>query len=138
MATGEFWTMIIWQMRAGQRGNVLEELTKNGIVPQYGKVPGVLSVKLLRIVEGDGVGIDTDQYIALTVYESREAYNRWWTTESRERIEMGQKLQGTMDNWLKAASQIRLHRSIVTVDEDFEQPEAPQSPPPRPGSGPIF
>ncbi|MEI6043429.1 MAG: hypothetical protein WCS37_03450 [Chloroflexota bacterium] len=138
MATGEYWTMNFWQMRSGQRGSVLEELTRNGIIPQYGKVPGVLSVKLLRIVEGDGVGTDIDQYIALTLYESREAYNRWWTSESRQRIEMGQRLQGTMDTWLKVATQVRVHRSIVTVDEEFKQEEVSELPPPKPGNSPIF
>lgn len=139
MAIGEFWTMNIWQMRAGQRNNVLEELTKNGIIPQYGKVPGVLAVKLLRIAEGDGAGTDIEQFIALTIYESREAYNRWWTSETRERVEFSQKIQPVMDNWLKAASQVRIHRAVVTADEEFTQPEEPP-PPPRPGGGigPIF
>src|SRR5436190_1030300 len=118
MAIGEFWTMNIWQMRAGQRNNVLEELTKNGIIPQYGKVPGVLAVKLLRIAEGDGAGTDIEQFIALTIYESREAYNRWWTSETRERVEFSQKIQPVMDNWLKAASQVRIHRAVVTADEE--------------------
>ena len=140
MATGEYWTMNIWQMRAGQRGDVLEELTRRGIIPQYGKVPGVLSVKLMRIVEGDGVGSDIEQYIALTIYESREAYNKWWTSESRERIEMSQRLQGTMDQWFKAATQIRVHRAVVTVDEEFKrEDDLPPLPPLQSGgTGPIF
>ncbi len=138
MSTGEFWTLNVWQMRSGQRGSVLEELTRNGIIPQYGKVPGVLSVKLMRIQEGDGAGSDTEQYIALTVYESREAYNRWWTSESRERVDMGQQLQGTMDRWFQVASQVRIHRAEVLVDKEYDQPEPP-TPPLRSGTtGPIF
>ncbi len=139
MPSGEFWTMNVWQMRAGQRGNILEELTKYGIIPQYGKIPGVLSVKLMRIAEGDGAGVDIEQYIAITVYESREAYNRWYTSESRERLEIDQRLHGTMDNWLKAATQVRVHRTVVMVDEEFnrEASEAPK-PPPRPGGNPVF
>jgi len=125
MSVGEYWTMNIWQLRAGQRGNVLEELTKKGIIPQYGKVPGVLSVKLMRIMEGEGAGADSEQYIALTIYESREAYNKWWISASRERIEMGQGLQGTLDNWLRAAAQIRVHRAQVVVDEEYQRKEPP-------------
>jgi heme-degrading monooxygenase HmoA len=141
MATGEFWTMNTWQMRAGQRGSALEEMTRNGIIPQYGKVPGVKAVKLMRILEGEGAGSDIEQYIAITIYESREAYNKWWTSESRELVDMSQRLQGTMDNWLKTASQVRVQRGVLTVDEEYGKDEPPPPPPtnrPNKPIGPIF
>ena len=133
MARGEFYTMNIWEIRPGFQGRELEDLTERGIVPQYGKVPGVLAVKLFRIDEGD----DTGKYMAMTVYESREAYNRWWTQEARTIQAWQDPYKTVTDRWFERAMSSRTYRATLVVDQEFQQPEDARSKTAKPDTGPI-
>ncbi len=115
MAEGQFYTLNIWEIRGGQRGNELEELTKNGIIPQYGQVPGVISVKLFKIEEND----DSNKYVALTIYESREAYQKWWANSEQKLLAWQQKYKTILERWVDVASPIRKHGMTLLVDAVF-------------------
>jgi len=125
--------MNIWEIRPGFQGRELEDLTERGIVPQYDKVPGVLAVKLFRIDEGD----DTGKYMAMTVYESREAYNRWWTQDARTIQAWQDPYKTVTDRWFERAMSSHTYRATLVVDQEFQQPEDVKSKTAKPNTGPI-
>ena len=129
MATGEFYTMTIWEVRPGFQGRELEYLTEQGIVPQYGKVPGVKAVQLFRIDEGE----DINKYIAVVIYESREAYNRWWTQDSNAIQSWQAPYTAVSDRWLSQTFKRRDHRATLVVEQEFERPEDKNTPKPQSG-----
>ncbi|HEX2910118.1 MAG TPA: antibiotic biosynthesis monooxygenase [Chloroflexia bacterium] len=134
MAVGEFYTYSIWELRPGHQGRELEELTRLGIVPQYGRVEGVKSVKLFRIDEGEDAG----KYISVTVYESREAFNKWFTSTGREIQAWEAAIRPTTERWIDVAGQTRVHRASLLLDHEYEQPDAPQPPPSSSGPRIVF
>lgn len=116
MAVGEFYTFKTWRPRQGSQGHPLEDLTKNGIVPQYGQVPGVRSVKLFKVTEGD----DNGQYIAVTVWESRKAYlNFWKQSDSPKFVEWQDKYKDVLDNWLDMAYRTGDNGADLIIDQVF-------------------
>jgi hypothetical protein len=115
MAEGHYYTIVIWEVRAVARGQDLEDLTRNGIIPQYGKVPGLLSVKLFKIVEGD----DSNKYVALTIYESREAYNNWWARGGQVFLNWQQQNKAVLERWVDVGSPVRKHNMGLLIDADF-------------------
>lgn len=133
MAKGEFWTINIWEVRPGYQGRELEDLTERGIVPQYGKVPGVKSVKLFRIDEGEDAG----KYMAVTVYESREAYNRWWTQDPRIIQDWQIPYNDVTNQWFNRTLKVRDHRATLVVDNEFKPEDPHNQTPPKPNNGPI-
>ena len=134
MAVGEFVTFIVWELRPGHQGRELEELTRLGIIPNYTRVEGVKEIKLFRIEEGDDAG----KYMAVTVYESREAFNKWFTSTGREMQEWQNATRPTIERWVDIAGQIRQHRASVLVDHKSVDKDRDEPPPPPPGNGPRF
>ncbi len=115
MAEGQYFTIVIWEVRSGFQGRELEELTRSGIIPQYSQVPGLLSVKLFRIEEGD----DVSKYMAVTIYESRDAYNNWWARSEQKLLEWQQRYKGVLERWVDIATPIRKHNMTLLVDAEF-------------------
>ena len=115
MAEGQFFTIVIWEIRAGYQGAELEELTRTGIIPHYSQIPGIVSIKLFKIVESE----DVNKYMALTIYESREAYNNWWNKSDIELLEWQKKNKVVLDRWVDVATPIRKHNMILMVDAEF-------------------
>ena len=132
MAAGEFYTYNIWELRAGHQGRELEELTQMGIIPQYGRVEGVRGVKLYRIDEGDNVG----RYLAVTIYESREAYNRWFTSNSREFNIWAANVGVVNDRWTLVADRTSSFRATLMLDHVYESKDSDEPPPPANPSRP--
>lgn len=116
MAVGEFWTFNFWELRSGFQGRELEELTRLGIIPEYGRVKGVRAVKLFRVEEGDNVG----RFLAVTIYESREAFNAWFTSNSLDYQIWEQSLRPTLEKWSAAANLTAVHRLVELLDFRFE------------------
>jgi heme-degrading monooxygenase HmoA len=116
MALGEFHTINTWQMRAGSQGHRLEDLTKMGIIPQYGQVPGVKAVKLFKVVEGD----DSGQYMAITIWESRQAYLNWWNNSASPKfVEWQDKYKDVLDNWLDMSYRTHSNSAELILEQDF-------------------
>ncbi|MEI7555949.1 antibiotic biosynthesis monooxygenase [Candidatus Chlorohelix sp.] len=115
MAEGHFYTIVIWEVRAGARASDLEELTRNGILPQYKEVPGVLSVKLFRIQEGE----DVNKFMAMTIYESREAYNNWWAKGGQALLAWQQQNKAVVEKWVDTATPARRHNMTLLIDAEF-------------------
>jgi len=135
MAVGEFVIFIVWELRPGHQGRELEELTRLGIIPNYARVEGVKEIKLFRIEEGD----DTGKYMAVTVYESREAFNKWFTSTGREMQEWQNATRPTIERWVDIAGQMRQHRASILVDHKYADKDEPSPPPPStPSTGPRF
>ena len=125
MAVGEFYTYNVWELRTGYNGRELEEITRVGIIPQYGRIEGVKEVKLFRIDEGDDAG----KYIAVTVYESREVYNRWFTTNSREFQVWQANLSAVLERWMVVSDRSAAYRATLVVDHAYG-PKGDEPPPP--------
>ncbi len=134
MAVGEFYTYIIWELRPGYQGRELEELVRLGIVPNYATVDGVREIKLFRIDEGEDAG----KYMAVTVYESREAFNKWFTSTGREIQAWQNSLRPTLERWVEVAAQVRQHRGTLLVDHKYAERNDDSPPPPPPANGPRF
>ncbi len=130
MATGEFYTYNVWELRPGHQGRELEDLSRIGIIPAYAKIKGVREIKLFRIEEGDGAG----RYLAVTVYESREAYNKWFTSNSFEFQQWQSALRAPLERWVEVAGQTGSYRATLVLDHQYESNE----PPPPPSTGPTI
>lgn len=112
---GQYWTIVVWEVRAGARGQDLEELTKSGFIQQYSQVPGLLSLKLFKIMESD----DVNKYMAVTVYESRDAYNNWWTKGGQAFLAWQQQNKAVLERWLDVSTPTRRHNMSLLVDAVF-------------------
>jgi heme-degrading monooxygenase HmoA len=113
---GEFWTFNFWELRTGHQGRELEELTRLGIIPEYGKVNGVRAIKLFRVEEGDGVG----RFLAVTIYESRDAFNAWFTSNSVDYAIWERSLRPTLEKWSAIANLTSVHRLVELLDFRYE------------------
>lgn len=130
MSVGEFYTFTVWELKTGHKGQELEDLTRVGIIPQYGRIEGVRRIMLFRIDEGQDVG----KYVAVTVYESRDAYNKWFTSNGREIQEWQNALRPVLERWVESANQSSVQRSTLMIDHEFPRADEPPPPPP-PSSG---
>ncbi|MBN9388712.1 MAG: hypothetical protein J0I20_11715 [Chloroflexi bacterium] len=113
---GEFWTFNFWELRTGHQGRELEELTRLGIIPEYGKVKGVKAIKLFRVEEGDGVG----RFLAVTIYENREAFNAWFTSNSVDFAIWERSLRPTLEKWSSIANLTSVSRLVELLDFRYE------------------
>ncbi len=125
MAAGEFYTYNLWELRQGYQGRELEDLSRMGIIPQYARIEGVKEVKLFRIDEGDDAG----KMLAVTVYESRDAYNRWFTSNSREFQMWQANLSSIMERWQVVADRTSTYRATLVLDHSYA-PKGEEPPPP--------
>ncbi len=132
MAIGEFYTYTVWELRPGHQGRELEELTRLGVIPQYNLVQGVVEIKLFRIEEGDDAG----KYLAVTVYENRDAFNRWFTSNGRDFAAWNNNMRPTLERWVDAAGQTRVHRATLLLDHQYQKPTQ-EEPPPTSGAARI-
>jgi heme-degrading monooxygenase HmoA len=113
---GEFWTFNFWELRTGHQGRELEELTRLGIIPEYGKVKGVKAIKLFRVEEGDGVG----RFLAVTIYENRDAFNAWFTSNSVDFAIWERSLRPTLEKWSSIANLTSVSRLVELLDFRYE------------------
>ena len=135
MAKGEYYTFNLWELRAGYQGRELEELTRLGIIPQYGLVEGVREIKLFRIDEGNDAG----KYLAVTVYESREAYNRWFTSTNTREFQTWQfNLRPTLARWVEVGGQVSSYRATLQLDHSYRAEEDLPPLPPITGPNIVF
>ena len=112
---GEFWTFNWWDLRTGSQGRELEELTRLGIIPEYGRVKGVRAIKLFRVEEGDNV----NRFLAVTIYESRDAFNAWFTSNSRDYNLWELSLRPTLEKWSATANLAGVQRLVELLDYRF-------------------
>ncbi len=69
---GLYYSVRIWQLKAGQAGADLEQLAATGYTEMQRWIPGVQQVSLLR-----AAGNRQDRYVLTTTLSSYEAYRYW-------------------------------------------------------------
>lgn len=73
---GNFYSVRIWQLKPGQSGADLEQLTASGYIEMQRWIPGVRHVSLLRTS-----GKRQDRYVLTTAFDTYEVYLYWRQVE---------------------------------------------------------
>ncbi len=73
---GQYHSMRVWQLKPGQMGADLENLTSTGFLEMQRWIPGVKHIALLR-----AAGAPHNRYVLTTTFDSYEAYVYWRQVE---------------------------------------------------------
>lgn len=87
----EYVTVRRWSLKEGVPERELMELVRDGIIPAYKEQRGCMELELLRVVE-------PPSYLAISRWESRDAYNHWAGDEGQPWRE---RHRATLERWIE-------------------------------------
>lgn len=111
---GDYYSMRVWQLKAGSSAAELETLAATGIAEMHRWIPGVKQLALMRVEPrepgetAEPGGSQQPRYLMLTTFVSFEAYKAW------RRIE-----EEGPDYWERYASVFMHWEQIVRLVEEY-------------------
>jgi heme-degrading monooxygenase HmoA len=109
---GKYCLVRVWQLKAGCRGEELEELVSSGYVEIQRWIPGVEHVSLLR---GGGEG----RYVLTTTFASYEAY-KYWRQVEEEGADYWERYAAIVMQWERTCHLLAEYAGEVVVDMHVE------------------
>lgn len=105
---GDYYSMRIWQLKAGASAADLETLAATGVAEMHRWIPGVKQLALMRTRPSEKGVAQQPRYLMLTTFVSYEAYKAW------RRIE-----EEGPDYWERYASVFMHWEQMACVVEEY-------------------